>query len=346
IHHGVLGGNAKIVKILLEKGADINAKDILKLTPLHLACRDGYLEIVHLLLKKGAVCNLQERSRNNSPLHLASETGCLETVKYFIGLGADVNFGTNQEYTLLHAACKWDKIEMVKFLIENGADVNKKTLPKGATPLYFAIRNMYPEVSEFLLLNGADLKQAQYKGNCPLWIALKHMSGDYPEAEHTKYMVLAKVIIKYTVLIYNHVETIIPDGCPFVTELLQYYNDCQKEITRMRSVIIKNSTVSLYQIICDSNKGNAFIKYLHNDKIKIELQNIEDYLKDFSIYGNILPLVQHWVKEGFQRIELLSDADIIMNQIAPKLPSEISWKIFDYLNMTDLKTVIQSDLFK
>ncbi|XP_050505286.1 serine/threonine-protein phosphatase 6 regulatory ankyrin repeat subunit B-like [Diabrotica virgifera virgifera] len=342
IHYGVIGGDAEIVHGLMEQGVDINAKDRFKLTPLHLACRSWYLDIAQLLLKNGAVCNLQGRSRNYSPLHLASETGCLEIVKYFISLGVDVNFGTIQEYTLLHAACKWDQIGMVKYLFENGADVNKKTLPKGATPLYFAIKNRSPNVAEFLLLNGADLREAEYKGKSTLSTALKDVSGDYEESEQTEYLVIAKLIIKYTVLIYNPVEKFIEDGCPFFEELSQYYNDCQKEITSMRSVTIKNSTVSLYQIICDSNKGNAFIKYLRNDNIKKELQNIEDYLKDFSIYGDILPLVQHWVKEGLQRMKLLSDADFIMGKIAPKLPSEIRWKIFDYLNMTDLKTVIHS----
>ncbi|XP_072387018.1 uncharacterized protein [Diabrotica undecimpunctata] len=343
IHHGVLGGNAKIVRGLIEKGVDINAKDMFKWTPLHLASRDGYLEIVQLLLKNGAECNLQGRSRNYSPLHLASETGSLEIVKYFISLGVDVNFGTIQEYTLLHAACKWDQLEMVKYLFENGADVNKKTLTKGATPLYFAIKNLCPNVAEFLILNGADLKEAEYKAKSTLSIVLEDVSADYSDLPQIEY-ILAKLIIKYTVLIYNPIEKFIQDGCPFFKELSQYYNDCQTEMTSMKSVIIKNSTVSLYQIICDSNKGNAFVQYLYNDNIKNKLENIEDYLKDFLIYGNILPLVQLRIKKGYQRMKLLTDADLIMKKIAPQLPSEIRWKIFDYLDMTDLKAVIQSDV--
>uniref|UniRef100_A0A6P7GUI8 Ankyrin-3-like n=1 Tax=Diabrotica virgifera virgifera TaxID=50390 RepID=A0A6P7GUI8_DIAVI len=346
IHYGVLGGNAKIVDVLIENGVDINAKDISKWTPLHLACRDGYLDIVQLLLKNSAVCNLQGRSPNYSPVHWAAETGYVEIVKYFISIGVDANFGTIQEYTLLHTACTRDQIEMVKYLVEIGADVNKKTLAKGATPLYFAIKNICPNVAEFLILNGADLKEAEYKGKSTLSLALKGVSSDYPESVQTEYMEVAKLIIKYTVLIYNPIEKFIQDGCPFFKEISQYYNDCHKEISSMRSMTIKNSTVSLYQIVCNSNKGNVLVKYLYNDNIKNELENIEDYLRDFSIYGNILPLVQHRVKKGFQRIELLTEADLIMKKIAPKLPSEIRWKVFDYLNMTDLKIVIQSDLFK
>uniref|UniRef100_A0A6P7GHN0 Ankyrin-2-like n=1 Tax=Diabrotica virgifera virgifera TaxID=50390 RepID=A0A6P7GHN0_DIAVI len=345
IHLGVIAGNVKVVHGLIEKGADMDAKDIFKMTPLDLTCRHGNLEIAQLLLKNGAVFNLQEGSRNYSPLHWASQTCSLEIVKYFISLGVDANFGTIQEYTLLHVAAKWDHITMVKYLVEMGADVNKKTLRNGATPLYYAIKSICTDVAEFLILNGADLKEAEYKGKSTLSIALKDVSSDYPESDQTQYMVLAKLIIKYTVLIYNPNpnEKFIRDGCPFFKELSQYFNDCQKEITSMARVTIKNSTVSLHQIISGSNKGNAFVQYLYNDDIKNELENIEDYLKDFSIYGNIFSLVQLRVKQGFQRMELLTDADLMLKKVSPKLPSEIRWRVFNYLDMTDLKTVIQSD---
>ncbi|XP_050503639.1 ankyrin-1-like [Diabrotica virgifera virgifera] len=343
IHHGVLGGKAKIVHGLIEKGVDINVEDIYNLTPLHLACKK-YFEIVKLLLKNGAVCNLEEGFWTYSnKLHCAYEPNYLKIVKYFISIGIDVNFGTSQKCTVLHVACKWGEIEIVKFLIKNGADVNKKTT---LTPLCFAILNLRTEIAELLILNGADLKEAEYKGKSSLSIALNYLPSISPISKLTELMDLAKVIIKYTVLIYNPVETIIQDDRPFIKELLQYYNECQNQITNMKSVLIKNSTVSLYQIICDSNNVNALFKYLYNDNIKNELQNIEDYIKDFSIYGNISPLVQLRVKEGLQRMELLTDADLIMKKIAPQLPSEIRYTILEYLNMTDLKTVIKLDLFK
>ena len=44
------GGNAETAKLLLEKGADINAKDSGGWTPLHLAVGAGNMEIVKLLL--------------------------------------------------------------------------------------------------------------------------------------------------------------------------------------------------------------------------------------------------------------------------------------------------------
>ncbi|XP_050519331.1 ankyrin-3-like [Diabrotica virgifera virgifera] len=325
IHYAVLGGNAKIVHRLIEKGVDINISDSNTVTPLLQACKQGCVEIVQLLLENGA----------------------------------DVDFHTNKGYTLLHIACMYHRLGMVKFLLENGAKVNKKTIEK-TTPLYFALsgtrKNKCPswEIAELLILNGADLQQAEYKGNCPLLTVLRNslltsLRDLQYEANLHKYEAAAKVIIKYNVLIYNPVETCLPYKwfwCRDFKELEQYYNDCQNEIKSMMRVVIKNTTVSLYQLICESNKGDAFVKYLRNDNIKNELQNIEDYLKDFLIYRNIKPLVQLRVKEGFKKVELLRDSDLIMKKIAPQLPFEIRYTILEYLNMTDLKTVIKLDLFK
>ncbi|XP_050505213.1 ankyrin-1-like [Diabrotica virgifera virgifera] len=339
IHHAVISGKVKIVHDIIEKGVNINDGDIFKWTPLYIACRENYFEIVKLLFQNGAMSNLEERSRNRCPVHLATEMGRIEIIKYFISGGVDVNLGTTEECTLLHVAARFKQIEIVKYLLENGADVNKKI--QGVTPLYVAVDSSCPNVTELLIQNGADLKLAECEGESILSLALEVVRA-YRPRNHT---VVVKVIIKYTVLIYNPIEQFIPDGCPFFEELTQYCKDCQKEITGMKNVIIKNSTISLYQIICDSNKHNAFIKYLCNDNIKNEIQNIEDCLKEFSIYSNINPLIQFNIKKGIQRMELFKDADLAMKKFVPKLPLEIRWKILDYLDLTEIKNVIQSDVF-
>uniref|UniRef100_A0A6P7GCT2 Serine/threonine-protein phosphatase 6 regulatory ankyrin repeat subunit C-like n=1 Tax=Diabrotica virgifera virgifera TaxID=50390 RepID=A0A6P7GCT2_DIAVI len=338
IHHAVISGKVKIVHDIIEKGVNINDGDIFKWTPLYIACRVNYFEIVKLLFKNGAMSNLEERSRNRCPVNLATKMGRLEIVKYFIIGGVDVN-GTTEQCTLLHVASRFKQFEIVKYLLENGADVNKKV--QGVTPLYVAVDNLCPNVTELLILNGADLKLAEYEGESILWLALEAVRA-YEPRNHT---VVVKVIIKYTFLIYNFIGDFIPNSWPFFEELTQYCKDCRNEITRMNNVIIKNSTISLYQVICDTNKHNAFIKYLCNDNIKNGIQNIEDCLKDFSIYSNINPLIQLNIKKGIQRMELFKDADLAMKKFVPKLPLEIRWKILDYLDLTEIKNVIQSDLF-
>jgi len=53
-------GELAIVKLLLEKGADVNAKDNRGYTALSQASKYGQLEVAKLLLKKGANVNAKE----------------------------------------------------------------------------------------------------------------------------------------------------------------------------------------------------------------------------------------------------------------------------------------------
>ena len=64
-HHGV-------VQLLLERGADANARDNDHITPLHLASEDGRLKIVRALLDRGANVNM-ENNRGETSLHRLSK---------------------------------------------------------------------------------------------------------------------------------------------------------------------------------------------------------------------------------------------------------------------------------
>ncbi|VDN03065.1 unnamed protein product [Thelazia callipaeda] len=77
-----------VVKILLEKGADVQAVDIGGLVPLHNACSFGHLEVVVLLLEAGADSQAEDLW-NLTPLHEAASKGRLEVVKLLAACGAD-----------------------------------------------------------------------------------------------------------------------------------------------------------------------------------------------------------------------------------------------------------------
>jgi ankyrin repeat protein len=63
LHKAVLGGHIQTVKLLLEKDADINAKDNQEWTPLHGAARNGNANVVQLLLANKAIeINPQSRT--------------------------------------------------------------------------------------------------------------------------------------------------------------------------------------------------------------------------------------------------------------------------------------------
>lgn len=88
LHHAAIGGHADVVQVLLDSGADINARGSGGETPLLLAAAKGNLEVVELLVKNGADVN-KPGADQRTPLHKAAMAGDLDTVKALLAAGAD-----------------------------------------------------------------------------------------------------------------------------------------------------------------------------------------------------------------------------------------------------------------
>lgn len=128
----------ELLSLLLENGADINAKTKSGNTPLLNATLHGKSEIeLRQMVENGADWKIRN-NRGNSILHLAVEGGNCEAFKYFISLGANVNATNNEGEMPMHALSSTVKKfkEMVKLLDENGADINAISRPGSKGEFY------------------------------------------------------------------------------------------------------------------------------------------------------------------------------------------------------------------
>jgi ankyrin repeat protein len=89
LHCAAEEGHEATVKLLLEKGADIEAKDHDHQAPLHCAAEAGHTAIVKLLLEKGADIEAEDHY-HQAPLHCAAEAGHEAIVKLLLEKGADI----------------------------------------------------------------------------------------------------------------------------------------------------------------------------------------------------------------------------------------------------------------
>jgi tankyrase len=119
-------GYTVVAKILLQAGADIDARDARGLTPLLIACGKityGYKDIAEALIKKGALFNVRD-SLGFTPLLLSLSGGSIEIAKLLIERGADVFARTRKGETALSLAKQSnDAVDagIVELLISKGA---------------------------------------------------------------------------------------------------------------------------------------------------------------------------------------------------------------------------------
>jgi hypothetical protein len=116
-------GYEQVVKLLLDKGADVNAQGGRYGNALQAASERGNEQIVKLLLDKGADVNAQG-GRYGNALQAASERGNEQIVKLLLDKGANVNAQGGRYGNALQAASERSNEQIVKLLLDKGADVN------------------------------------------------------------------------------------------------------------------------------------------------------------------------------------------------------------------------------
>ena len=115
-----------VVQVLIDAGADIDAKNNEGCSPLHTVCASGALDVVKMLVEAGAGVRATN-GRGETCLVLAARCGHTETVRYLVDLPeVDVNHVNRRyagNYTALQCALEGEKTDAVQVLIDAGADV-------------------------------------------------------------------------------------------------------------------------------------------------------------------------------------------------------------------------------
>jgi tetratricopeptide (TPR) repeat protein len=116
-------GYERVVKLLIDKGAKINAQDGFCGNALQAASTGGHEQVVKLLLDKGAKVNAQGGDYGNA-LQAASFRGHDQVVKLLLDKGADINAQGGAYGNALQAASLEGHEQVVKLLLDQGADIN------------------------------------------------------------------------------------------------------------------------------------------------------------------------------------------------------------------------------
>ncbi|KAG8449546.1 hypothetical protein GDO86_016264 [Hymenochirus boettgeri] len=138
LHLAVITEQQEISQLLLQTGCDPELRDFHGDTPLHIACKQGSLRGVGVIVQYGAK-------------HLPT---LLKTVNY-------------DGHTCLHLAAIHGFLAIVERLIQLGADINAQEPCNGRTALHMAVDLQNAELMSLLLKRGADVNRVTYQGYSP-----------------------------------------------------------------------------------------------------------------------------------------------------------------------------------
>ncbi len=104
LHMAAFNGHTSVVKLLLEHGALVDAKDNEGKTPLLHACTGPFPETVEVLIAANADINVKEATEAFTPLMMAAGLGQVEVVKLLLRHNADKAVLDNDGDTALQHA--------------------------------------------------------------------------------------------------------------------------------------------------------------------------------------------------------------------------------------------------
>ncbi|XP_076264402.1 uncharacterized protein LOC143198798 isoform X3 [Rhynchophorus ferrugineus] len=130
---------------------DINTSNANGLNALHLAAKDGHVDIAKELLKRGAIVDAATK-KGNTALHIASLAGQEEVVKLLVQHDASLNVQSQNGFTPLYMAAQENHDVVVKYLLSKGANQTLAT-EDGFTPLAVAMQQGHDRVVAVLLEN-------------------------------------------------------------------------------------------------------------------------------------------------------------------------------------------------
>lgn len=101
IHHAAFGDEPEAIRLLAQAGADLNARNARRQTPLHIAVYKGHVNSVQRLLQLGCHPSLQD-CEGDTPLHDAISKRREDIMKLLLRSGADVTLANNNGFNALH----------------------------------------------------------------------------------------------------------------------------------------------------------------------------------------------------------------------------------------------------
>lgn len=165
LHTAAEFGRVDIVKVLLQRGAKVNQLRGNGCTALHYAASNGEIEVVKELLSRPEIDSHVNTPISGTPLHEAAIADNFEILKLLLQTGSDVEAASEDEgYTVLHSAARFGSVGIVKYLLSHTESaINRHTKHHGSA-LHLAVIGGHAEIVKVLLRNNIDANAIDSEG--------------------------------------------------------------------------------------------------------------------------------------------------------------------------------------
>ena len=158
--HAAYNNKSDVVRLLLDKKANVNIVT---------NATEKYIEKNRLEVQAGIGSAEQPAElyeHHVSALMMACKQGFLPIVKMLVEAGAQINQAdASMKTPIAHAASSNNSVEVITYLVENGGDPNTILWDKYQSILLFAVVNKYTDLGLLLLKRGANATFVDEEGN-------------------------------------------------------------------------------------------------------------------------------------------------------------------------------------
>ncbi|NP_001084771.1 death associated protein kinase 1 S homeolog [Xenopus laevis] len=164
-------GNIQILELLIKRGAQIDVQDKAGSNAIYWASRHGHVETLKFLHQNNCSLDIKDKS-GETALHVAARYGHVEVIQYLCSIGSHPDIQDKEEETPLHCAAWHGYYPVAKALCQAGCNVNIRNR-EGETPILTAAARGYHDIVECLVDHGGDLDVTDKDGHIALHLAVR-----------------------------------------------------------------------------------------------------------------------------------------------------------------------------
>lgn len=180
----IFSPNTEFIQHVMDYGFSLDYKNKMDLTLLHLAAMSSYPETVKFFIQKGLDIEAKEVD-GGTPVFVAADlSDNIEVLKTLIDAGADINIvNKNGETLLIAAAGRNPNLEFTKFLLKLGFDTETRDDEGFTALLNAAFWQSNIDVIDELIKVGANINAKTKNGD-----NLFHLAAFNPSSEVVRYI--------------------------------------------------------------------------------------------------------------------------------------------------------------